>query len=432
MSEHSNIMGGSSAERRILCYGSYHAELPYPNKSTEFTEMGTACHEAMEHILLTDCAPTDVIGMTFNKGNPLVPEGFTIDDGDDGLFHTKIMPAYEAWQDILAKYGELDFTVEAKCDLSELIEGAYGRVDVLGQLINEPATKIVADWKFGSQPVSAYASYQCGFYASAALHTKTDPDVAEIMDGAEKIIFIIIQPDNGEPSFSEWETNVKWLDMYVELAQVAVERAKDEDAPRMAGKHCKWCAAKADCETQKALAMEVLEVDPVNTTAIERAYWLKKADEVGAWVAAIRKAAHEDVERGVAIPGWKQVDKRATRKFTGVDDAELARILGGVIGEDKIYVDPKLKSPTQAENELKAQWSVKVKNKETVNGVVAKRGGWQKIYDDEIAPHVSKVSSGTKLVPVSDPAPAVTTAINQLGDALKAVKSAKPGKHGGH
>lgn len=419
MTEHSNLIGGSSADRRINCPGSYKLELPYPNKSTVFTEEGTACHEAMEHILLADCPPTDVIGMTFNKGNPIKPEGFKIDDGDSGLFQTKIMPAYDAWQEVLDKYGELDFTVEAKCDLSEVIEGAFGTVDILAQVVNEPSTKIVADWKFGSQIVTPYSNYQCGFYASAAKHTKNDPDIVEIMEGAQKIIFIIIQPDNGEPHWLEWETNVKWVDMFTELTVNAVEQCKSDDAPVKPGGHCKWCAHKPDCKVQQDAVVEALQVDPLNTTPIERAYWLNKADQLSAWVTSLRKIAHEDLERGVSIPGWKHVEKRATRKFTGLEDEELARLLGGVLGEDRMYCDPKLKSPTQAENELKSQFKAKG----------AKRGAWKEVYDADIAPHVSKIPSGTKLVPDSDPAPAVTDSIDLLA---KALETAKPSKHGAH
>jgi len=423
MTEHSNLIGGSSADRRINCPGSYKAELPYANKSTEFTEMGTACHEAMEHILLEDCDPTDVIGMTFNKDNPIQPEGFTITDEYDGLFTTKIVPAHDAWIQIMEKYGEIDFTVEAKCDLSDIIDGAFGTVDILGQLVDEPTTKIVADWKFGSQIVTPYSNYQCGFYAAAAKHTKNDPDIVEIMAGAEKIIFIIIQPDNGECHWLDWETNVKWVDMFTELTVNAVNQAKSDDAPIKPGAHCKWCSHKPDCETQKEAVIEALQVDPANTTPIERAYWLNKADQLSAWVSALRKIAHEDLERGVAIPGWKHVEKRATRKFVGVEEDELTRILGSVIGDENTHNAPKIKSPTQVETELKKQYSAKVKEG------TAKRGEWKSVYESEIAPHVSKVSSGTKLAPDSDPAPAVTDTIDLLAKALASVKAPKEGAH---
>lgn len=405
MTEHSNIIGGSSAERRINCPPSYKLELPYPNKGSSYAEEGTACHEAMEHILLEECAPTDVIGMTFNKGNEYQPEGYVI---DDTLFETKILPAWEAWQEVLEEYGELDYMVEARCDLSSVIPGAFGTVDVLAQPVKRPKLKIVADWKFGAGvPVSPYGNYQCGFYGGAALHTTDDPDIVEIMADAEEFAFIIIQPKNGEAQWQVWHTPRKWVEMLIELAQNAVTQAQsDKPGQPKPGKHCRWCKAKADCSAQLGDVDAALSAEPDVITAVERGYWLNKAEQLEGWIKALRAKAHEDIEKGVAVPGWKTVAKRGTRSFVGLEESEIVELLDPIIGHP--YNNPKLMSAAQAETALKKEFAAKK----------AKRGEWKEVWDAKIAPHVKSVSSGTTLAPDTDKRPAVTDSIELLAKAL--------------
>ena len=420
MTEHSNIIGGSSAERRINCPGSYKLELPYPNTSSEFAEEGTACHEAMEYILLNECPPTEVIGKTFNKGNPHQPEGYVIDDSEDGLYETKIRPAWEAWQEIIAKYGAIDFVVEARCDLSSVIPGAFGTVDVLGQLERNKKVKVVLDWKFGSGvSVAAKGNYQCGFYAAAALHTQGDDDVKDIMKDAELLLFIIVQPDKGEMQYSEWETPVHWAHMVADLALAAVNKSERDNAPIKPGKHCRWCKAKADCSAQKDRVDTALSMDPLNTTSVERAYWLSKADELSSWVYAIRNAAHEDLTRGVSIPGYKLVEKRAARKWAGIEENKLAKLLTKMLGKKKAYKEPELISAPQAEKELRRQFTARKE----------KRGAWKGVFKKELEPYIEKKSSGTTTVADSDSREAIVNISELLGKALDSVKKPDKGLH---
>ena len=100
------------------------------------------------------------------------------------------------------------------------------------------------------------------------------------------------------------------------------------------------------------------------------------------------------LENGVTVPGWKLVDKRATRKWA-VDEAEITAEFGG-IGTDKLY-KTELLSPAQMEKVLKEYGLV-------IPAVLLKT-----------------VSSGHTLVPESDKRPSVLGKI-ELKTALDKIK----------
>jgi hypothetical protein len=103
------------------------------------------------------------------------------------------------------------------------------------------------------------------------------------------------------------------------------------------------------------------------------------------WIKAVRKLAHETLERGDGIKGYKLVQKRATRVWA--DPKAVERRL---IGFNKLKTDDcfkkELKSPAQIEKLCKAH---------DVN------------FTRLIGDMVSAVSSGTTLAPESDSRPPV-------------------------
>jgi hypothetical protein len=117
------------------------------------------------------------------------------------------------------------------------------------------------------------------------------------------------------------------------------------------------------------------------------AEFLAKVPLVEARINALREFAYNRACAGEKIPGFKLVDKRATRKWT--DKAELEARL---TSEDvDFYEAPELKSPAQVE---------KIMGK--------------KKFARLVGDLVKKESSGHTLVPESDPRPSVSTA--QLED----------------
>ena len=109
------------------------------------------------------------------------------------------------------------------------------------------------------------------------------------------------------------------------------------------------------------------------------------------WIADLRALAHQALEAGVEVTGWKLVEKRATRKW--VDEEKTAASLSEQFTHDEIY-DQKLKSPAQMEKLLKKS------GMEIPEGLVV------------------AVSSGTTIAPEDDPRPKANVLGQQLGKAL--------------
>jgi hypothetical protein len=101
------------------------------------------------------------------------------------------------------------------------------------------------------------------------------------------------------------------------------------------------------------------------------------------------------LEADVPVPGWKLVNKRATRQWANEDVAD--DVLSKVISKDELYV-AKMISPAQAEKVLK------------------KLG--QQLPDDLVV----AVSSGSTLAREDDPRPAVVQIGKQLTAALSKIQ----------
>jgi hypothetical protein len=223
------------------------------------------------------------------------------------------------------------------------------------------------------------------FYAAAAMRT---PEVQWIFDDCDEIECIIVQP----PSVKRWVTTTKRIKAFEQELATAVKISSMPDAPLKVGEHCRWCAAKPTCPLMTGAVERTLhaQIDILNVTQI--ADYLKKADTLEQWIADLRGLAHQVLEVGKPIPGYKLVAKRATRQWVDEDQALVAMMNEG-LPEDELLVS-KIVSPAQAEKVLK-----KHGKQLPANQVVA-------------------VSSGSTMVEDSDPRPAVLQIGQQLTAAL--------------
>lgn len=119
-------------------------------------------------------------------------------------------------------------------------------------------------------------------------------------------------------------------------------------------------------------------------TDAELAALLDKLEIIEPYIAAVRTLAHERLEAGAALPGWKLVPKRATRKWKDEDVAW--RIIVDRATDPAAFQQTRIASPAQAE-----------------------KAGGKKFYAEHLAPLVEAVSSGTTLAPTDDPRPALET-----------------------
>lgn len=374
MAAHSKIVGGSTAKRVINCPGSVALVNQVPAKPAgEHADRGTLLHDSIAEILGKGLLIGDFIGAEYN-GQVLTQE----------LADEKLAPALDALDEIDPD-GTMDFMVEKYVNFGDLLPDVFGSVDLLGR---RGDTAVVLDWKFGDGvAVGAEENMQLMFYAAAAMRT---PETAWAFKGVRDVELVIVQP----PEVKRWTTTVERIKQFEKQLVVAVHEAQKPDAALAMGEHCRWCAGKPLCPLQTG-AVERAQAAQVATIDVNQiGSYLQLADQVETWASELRDLAHRLLESGTAVPGYKLVNKRATRQWTDKDEA-AARLVELGLESDDIYKPVEILSPAQVEKVLKKRKLA--------------------LPDDLVA----AVSSGTTIAPESDRRPEVV----QLGKTLTSALS---------
>jgi len=368
---HSNIVGGSTAKRVINCPGSVALcqKVP-PRPSSKYADEGTLLHNVMAEMLGSDKELRHVLDMEYN-GIKLTGE----------LIDEKVRPALDAINEIDPD-AQLEFAVEQTVSFGDLIPGVFGSCDLIGRIGDRA---IILDWKFGDGvAVEAEENSQLLFYTAAAIRT---PALEWVFKDAKEIECIIVQP----PKIKRWVTSFDRVRLFERELTYAVKQSAKPDAPLKIGDHCRWCAAKPICPlmtgaVDRAMRAQIKELDVTQLGDM-----LQRADVLEDWISDLRALALQVLESGNPVPGYKLVQKRATRQWKDEESAKQA-LLKHLSMTD--VMETYLISPAQAEKKLK-----KLK---------------LPMPDDQII----SVSSGTTLAPESDPRPAVLQIGQQLTAAL--------------
>ena len=330
--------GASGAHRWMTCPGSIRMSEGIPETSSVYADEGTKAHEIAEQLLRSKGVQTDAF-----------------DDVD-----AEMMEAV----DLYVKTVRLDKTmlggkifIEQTFDLSSIRPGMFGTGDAV--LLTKD-TLIVYDFKYGAGvPVEAAGNPQLKYYAlGALLHHMSKRSQIKTIEA------VIVQPrcrHADGPVRRVTYDPIDLLEFRAELAE-AYDQTQEPDAPLVAGDHCRWCPAKAQCpallqHTQALAKIEFASVadptppDPRLLTPEELAAVLEKADVVEDWIRAVRARTQDMLAGGAQVPGFKLVEKRPQRVWTDPDLA--AEALQNVFGlsPDEVYTR-KLVSPAQAEKTL--------------------------------------------------------------------------------
>lgn len=378
-----SAVGGSSAKRVLHCPGSVNLCEEWPQRDeTEAAAEGTHCHEAIDLVMQGKTEKdTDVIGVYFHD-RVMTQE----------LFEKTVEPALEQFDKLDKELGGIDFLNEQRVTFPG-IEGAFGTVDIVGASKDRTT---VLDWKFGAGvAVEATNNAQLLYYAYAAAHT---PETAKFFDKNKPIELYIIQPrvHDGEP-FTRWMTTMTQLDAFAEKLKKAVIEAASPD-PRFAlGDWCRWCNGQPGCDIYNNRVAVVRSLPP---EVIEGrvAEYMEYADDMITWGNRIKDLAHQLLENGATIPGWKLVGKRPTRRWA--DEEKTKRYFTRMKLPADERFEKKLISPAKAEKALKPL-------------------GISELPKDLV---VSE-SSGTTLAPADDKRPAVLVgsgALKALAERLSA------------
>ena len=375
MANHSKVVGGSTAKRVIGCPGSVAlcATMP-PKPSSKYADEGTLLHDAIAQVLDKNVKPESLLGMTYQD------QVLTQD-----LIDNKLHVALDLLMEVDPKL-EMEYAVETEVGFGDFLPDVFGSCDLLGRIGDRA---IVLDWKFGDGvSVGVEENEQLLFYAAAAMRT---PSVSWVFDGATEIECVIIQP----PMIRRWVTTVERVKQFELTLLQAVKASEKKDAPIAVGEHCRWCSAKPVCPKMTGAVDRALHTQLDNIDANKIGAYLGNCDMLEQWITDLRALAHQMLENDKPVPGWKLVNKRATRQWANEDTA--GEVLSRVLLRDELYV-PKMISPAQAEKVLK------------------KLG--QQLPDDLVV----AVSSGSTLAREDDSRPAVVNIGKQLTAALSKIQ----------
>jgi hypothetical protein len=364
--QHSNIVGGSTAKRVISCPGSVALVQKMPPKpSNEHADRGTMLHDVIAEILGKDLPWDQFIGTTY-EGQVLTED----------LFDEKIAKAIELLDEVDPDK-RMEYEVETRVGFGDLLPDVFGSTDLIGRIDNRA---VVLDWKFGDGVVvDAVENPQLMFYAAAAMRTE---EAKWAFEGVDEVECIIVQP----PMIRRWVTTKERIAAFELELVSAVKQAQSPNAKLMAGEHCRWCNAKPICPVMNGAVDRALKTQLDGIDTVTMGQLLQSADLLEAWLKDIRALAHEVLDKGGKVPGYKLVAKRSTRQWA--DEKAAVEFLG-----DKAFKQ-ELVSPAQAEKLLKTKLPAEL---------------------------VVSISSGNTMASEDDPRPAVVLIGKQLTAALNKI-----------
>ena len=371
---HSNIVGGSTAKRVIACPASVKLcqKMP-PQLESEHAARGTLLHNVMAELLEFDKTPEQMIGATY-KDQVLTQE----------LIDEKVIPALEALQEIDPD-NQMEYMVETRVGFGDFLPDVFGSTDLLGRI---GSRAIVLDWKFGDGVlVDADDNPQLLFYAAAAMRTEA---AQWVFEGADEIELIIVQP----PAIRRWVTNRARVANFELTLLRAVTQALRPDPLMQTGDHCRWCTAKPICPQMTGEVDRALKTQLSALPAEQISIMLGQADRLEDFIKDLRALAFNMLDKGHPVPGYKLVAKRGTRQWVNEDELQKWFFTYFKPEARKFLFEEKIKSPAQLEKVLK---------KHNIE------------LPDEL---VTSISSGSTLVPESDPRPEVLQIGKQLTAAL--------------
>lgn len=356
MSEHVRA-GGSKIHRILACPGSLQAP---DSEAGPAAAKGTTAHHVGERCIVLGCDPDHPSFL----GQSVM--GVKVDRAMADAVAVYVDWARNMIQTCKDAGLEYHLFVERSVDWSALEppEPMRGSADFI-LVIPALRRMIVADYKNGVDPVEAKGNAQLRYYAVGALVSLP----RELTKDIREVQMTIIQP-NAQPLPEEGaicSETIETMDLldFAEDVMAAVRAGQADQAPRQAGKHCKYCSLAGGCpaRAQRNVVDAQAEFDvatveaaaPGNLAAIpieDLAEMVLKAEEFVVraqdWLKEAKGRIEGALLAGEEVPGWKMVPKRATRVWNDEMEVEIWASQQKLTTDD-LYAPRVLKSPAQLE-----------------------------------------------------------------------------------
>jgi len=338
VSQHSQLVGGSTVDRLLNCHASYQYILklpPQPESVSAFAEEGSFGHAVMDIVASRRAnAPTTRMA---DLAHELLGEHVYDREVTEKHLDELIYPAIEALEALEGIYGGgfKVVAVEAKVRFPGV--PAFGTADLI---LQSKTHVLLADYKFGVGVVTALyvddtgerTNPQLMFYLAAARNTKP------ALFKKRQPVIAIIQPRAEVPltHAQVQEDEILWFIQDVELA---VDKALGHNPQPHRGDHCKYCPAKPICPAWVGPIRELAKLAPLaaRTAAVTRAptqyaQHLAMAKTLSEDLLAFAKEVDVQLkaylEDGGYVPGYTLQAKKKLRQWADEDDvnSELDRL----------------------------------------------------------------------------------------------------------
>lgn len=368
------LLGASSAARWIACTPSARATEHLPEETSKYAEEGTKAHEVCEVVLRRNLK-------NWEQGQALmevVPGGVL---GKDEKSSEIIRAANQYIDFVHLQWGlyihQPEVFIEQEVDVSQWVPGGFGTCDCL--LIGDGILHII-DFKYGQGvPVNPEHNPQLMYYALGAY---------ALFEGIEEVSTVrlsIVQPRMQEEP-QTWEISLPDLLTWArEVLQPAAELAWKGEGVYHPGGHCRFCKAYPSCRAwQKQygpLAGFEPYPEPATLSDEELGEWLQKLEGLAVYARDLEEYAQQALMEGRALPGWKLVQGRSTRKWTD-QDAAFRQMQADGIDEAMLYT----RTP--------------------ITLTVAEKMIGKKRFAETMSAFITRAPGAPKLAQASDPRPA--------------------------
>lgn len=423
-------LGASSAGRWLACPGSVKAILQYeqlygkqpPNK---FAAEGTVVHAIAADLLLANLS-----GHVSDHRKPIRTwrVGDVINanelDHESGDFEFEITEDYiehateyaELVSSRAKRFGLIDsqIYVERRVEIPGLgINGEKVESTVDAMLVYPFSHIDVFDFKYGFKPVTVTKNSQLMYYGLGGLFALPE----FIRQDIRRVVLHVVQPRNGGVSVAEYSVE-DLLRFHQELMDGA-ERTRADHPPLVGGEHCDkhWCPVRESCPAHdqwikqgltqdwqvampKLLPMSLPEavetqIKIERMTPEQIADFLDRIPAIESIIKQVQQLAsgYARMANGNAVSKrYKVVQGRSQRKWIGKDGAEkcVEALVAQGVPEYELLAPQKPKAFTQIETLLKKQ------------------------HPDLIpvfSQFLEKPPGAETLVPIDDPRPAVSNAL---------------------
>lgn len=374
------ILGPSSAKRWMTCTPSARAELGVPESPSPYALEGTIAHECAEillnrykelqGLLFFEELKDELIAsfpLHFMKLMDQCKElGVDFWEMLETVHDFYVVPVFEDF----IEYKKLDknaqLLVEVKLNLGSFIPEGFGTSDAV---IIADGILHVYDLKYGQGvKVDAEFNPQMMCYALGALYGPAEDYFIDT------VRMTILQPRLKHSSEFEmfFGELIGWGKYTLRPAALKAFAGEGEYVP---GDHCKFCKAAPRCRANalRATILSDANAEPELLTDEELSELLGKIDSIESWAGKVRTYALDRVLRGDAIPGWKAVEGRSTRKISDQETALTALVDAG-FERDQVLKPAELRSITDLEkllrkgafNDILGKYVVKTQGKPTL------------------------------------------------------------------